>query len=106
MCLNVRDMHFKIILDDSSAGDLTAAYHITEGDLDKIVSKVNNTSDILNMNIWLCTALLPFFEHYEVFRVFVSGQCCPTRLCTRRMGTYKGSEAHGSVTNITFIPSK
>ena len=26
-------MHFKIILDDSSAGDLTAAYHITLEDL-------------------------------------------------------------------------
>ena len=48
-------MHFKIILDDSSAGDLTAAYHITEGDLDKIVSKVNNTSDIQNMSIWHST---------------------------------------------------
>ena len=55
MCLNVRDMHFKIILDDSSAGDLTAAYHITQGDLDKIVSESNNNSDIQNMNIWHST---------------------------------------------------
>ena len=44
-------MHFKIILDDSSAGDLTAAYHITQGDPDKFVSKVNTTSDIQKRNI-------------------------------------------------------
>ena len=30
-------MHFKIILDDSSAGDLTAAYHITLEELYEII---------------------------------------------------------------------
>ena len=71
-------MHFKIILDDSSAGDLTAAYHITQGDSDKFLSKVNTTSEIQNMNIW--HSIFAIFEHHEVFILVVTiaegAGCC------------------------------